>query len=235
MRNAKKRSSDCQEPVSVSRKEAQPIDVASEDVSTRTQILSSAARLFRTQGYAAVSLRDIAKGAGLTTGSVYHNFASKEEIVSEILDQGHRRVLIEVSRNIKALGDGADARSVLRTAIHTHVSCLLGEDSFPSANIRIFSHVPVEVRMASLGARQEYEAYWLGILARCQQSDGETRDVDLTYLSNILFGAMNWTIEWFRPGRHDYGDFVDSLAILVMPETNTKPKRAPRPSKSRIG
>ena len=105
------------------------------DVGTRAEILRCAARLFRTRGYAAVSLRDIAKGAGLTTGSFYYHFTSKEEIVSEILDQGHRRVLSEVRKAVSDLGPDADGRLILRTAIKQHIECLLGEDSFPSANI----------------------------------------------------------------------------------------------------
>jgi AcrR family transcriptional regulator len=186
------------------------------DVGTRAAILSCAARLFRTQGYAAVSLREIAKGVGMTTGSLYYHFASKEEIVSEILDQGHRRVLHEVQKGITALGPDADSRAILRTAILKHIECLLGEDSFPSANIRIFGHVPAEVRRASLGVRHEYESYWIRLLRKCQERGESDAALDPSVLANLLFGAMNWTIEWYKPGRHRIEDVAESLTRLVI-------------------
>ncbi|MGX9389442.1 TetR/AcrR family transcriptional regulator [Nitrobacteraceae bacterium UC4446_H13] len=186
------------------------------DVGTRAEILTCAARLFRTQGYAAVSLREIAKGVGLTTGSLYYHFASKEEIVSEILDQGHRRVLQEVQKGITALGPEADGRMILRTAILKHIECLLGDDSFPSANIRIFAHVPAEVRRESLGVRHEYESYWIRLLRRCQERGESDAAVDPPVLANLLFGAMNWTIEWYKPGSHRIEDVAESLTRLVI-------------------
>jgi TetR/AcrR family transcriptional regulator, cholesterol catabolism regulator len=188
------------------------------DIGTRAEILRCAARLFRTKGYAAVSLREIAKGVGLTTGSFYYHFASKEEIVSEILDQGHRRVLSEVRKSVLDLGPDADGRLILRTAINKHIECLLGEDSFPSANIRIFAHVPADIRIASLGARHEYESYWIKLLRKCQDRGECDPEADPAVLSNLLFGAMNWTLEWYKPGRHCIEDVASNLARLVIHE-----------------
>ena len=193
-------------------------DAVEPENSTRAQILSGAARLFRTQGYAAVSLRDIAKAVGVTTGSLYHHFASKEEIVSEILEQGHLRVLREVKRNVEALGASATGTARLREAIYTHLSCLTSDDSFPSANIRIFAHVPAEVRLASLGARHEYEKYWATLLANFRDKS-HLVDIDPVILVNLLFGAMNWTIEWFNPRRHSLDTIAGNLTLLVVPDT----------------
>ena len=48
---------------------------------TRQHVLDCAARLFRMQGYAATSLRDIAAASGMKPGSLYYHFPSKEMIV----------------------------------------------------------------------------------------------------------------------------------------------------------
>ena len=58
----------------------------------RQHIITCAARLFRERGYAAVSLRDVASETGATTGSLYHHFASKDELVQELLDQAHQQI-----------------------------------------------------------------------------------------------------------------------------------------------
>lgn len=195
---------------------AEPAKKTAEEPGTRELILSSAAVLFREQGYAAVSLRGIAKTAGMTTGSLYYYFASKEEIVREILEQGHRHVLRVVRANIEALGAGAPAENILRTAIRTHVECLFGEDSFPAANIRIFAHVPPEIRTPSLAVRHDYERYWIALLDDCGVTEVAGREVDPAVLSNLLLGAMNWSLEWFRPGRHSVDEVVETLALLLL-------------------
>jgi AcrR family transcriptional regulator len=72
------------------------------DRSTATiaQILSSARKLFATGGFETTSIDDIAAGAGVAKGAVYHHFASKEEIFT--------RVLEDVQREIAALSDVFD-------------------------------------------------------------------------------------------------------------------------------
>lgn len=54
---------------------------------SRKQILAAALKLFSHQGYRATSIRDIATGARLSTGNVYHHFKDKEEIFLELLNQ----------------------------------------------------------------------------------------------------------------------------------------------------
>lgn len=183
---------------------------------TRARILSCAARMFRTQGYAAVTLRNVAKGVGMTTGSVYYHFVSKEAMVREILEEGHRRILEEVDAAVAGLGPEARCATVLRVAVLTHIRCLLGEDSFPSANIRIFSHVPEEVRRSTLAGRHDYERYWAGLLGRCQERGAIRAGTDPAVLAYLLFGAMNWTIEWYDPKRHDIETVADHLTALVV-------------------
>ncbi|MDB5630504.1 MAG: bacterial regulatory s, tetR family protein [Tardiphaga sp.] len=195
---------------------------AGDDVGTREQILRCAALMFRQEGYAAVTLRNIAKGVGLTTGSFYYHFQSKEEIVSEILDQGHRRCLLEVRRAVMALGPDASTRLILKTAILMHISCLHGEDNFPSANIRIFALVPVEIRTASLSIRHEYERYWVKLLKSCQNRGDSKLGNDPAVLANILFGAMNWSLEWYKPKRHKIETIAETLVELVV---ETEPSR----------
>ena len=49
---------------------------------TRDQILVEAARLFRHQGYAATTLRQIADAAGIKAGSIYYHFEGKDDIAA---------------------------------------------------------------------------------------------------------------------------------------------------------
>ena len=53
--------------------------------SRRDELLGLAATMFAERGLRATTVRDIADGAGILSGSLYHHFSSKEEMVDEVL------------------------------------------------------------------------------------------------------------------------------------------------------
>ncbi|KQV79306.1 TetR family transcriptional regulator [Massilia sp. Root351] len=55
---------------------------------TRTRLIDTAQQLFVAHGYGGTSIRDIAERAGYSQGAFYSNFASKEEVLLELL-RGH--------------------------------------------------------------------------------------------------------------------------------------------------
>ncbi|KAB8331352.1 TetR/AcrR family transcriptional regulator [Scytonema tolypothrichoides VB-61278] len=61
--------------------------------SGRSRILEQAERLFRTQGYNTVTMRDIAREVGIRQASLYYHFPSKEQLfvgVTERMFERHR-------------------------------------------------------------------------------------------------------------------------------------------------
>ncbi len=59
--------------------------MSSQPVSRRDELLELAASMFAERGLRATTVRDIADSAGILSGSLYHHFASKEEMVDEVL------------------------------------------------------------------------------------------------------------------------------------------------------
>jgi len=177
-------------------------------------MLSAAAKQFRANGYAAVSLRAIAKAAGLTTGSMYYHFKSKEDIVGEVLFQGHLIVLDQVKATLDNIAtDDHEAR--LRGAIKTHILCLFGEDSLPAANIRIFSQVPQEVRSGAMATRRAYEALWIGLLEQAQRAGQIRANLSVPILLPLMLGAINWTTEWSNGDEDSLETIVTELMLLI--------------------
>lgn len=56
------------------------------DSSRTDEIRGVAARLFESAGYSATTMHDIATATGVLPGSLYHHFASKEEIAVELME-----------------------------------------------------------------------------------------------------------------------------------------------------
>src|SRR4030088_940990 len=53
--------------------------------SRREELLELAATMFAERGLRATTVRDIADSAGILSGSLYHHFKSKEQMVEEVL------------------------------------------------------------------------------------------------------------------------------------------------------
>ncbi len=179
-------------------------------------ILDTAARLFREQGYASISLRDIAAETGMKAASLYHHFASKDEIVGEVLRIGVERVSEEVRRSVMALPPDADALLLLRTAIHAHLHALLKLQDYTSANVRIFGQVPAHVREAHLGVRDGYERYWTSLLKRCAAAGQLDPARNLHLVRLFLLPGLNGSLEWFREGRMSLRTVSSELAQLLL-------------------
>src|ERR1700741_4898111 len=54
----------------------------------RAEILDHAGRLFRLRGYAGTSIDDVMLAAGLTRGSFYAHFKSKDELFAQVIGSG---------------------------------------------------------------------------------------------------------------------------------------------------
>jgi AcrR family transcriptional regulator len=194
-----------------------PTRAPAEGVSEAAQaILDTAARLFREEGYASISLRDIAAETGMKAASLYHHFASKDEIVSEVLRIGVERVSEEVRRSVMALPPDADALLLLRTAIHAHLSALLKLQDYTSANVRIFGQVPVHVREGHVALRDGYEKYWASLLKRCAATGQLDQQRDLHLARLFLLPGLNGSLEWFREGRMSLRTVSAELAALLL-------------------
>jgi AcrR family transcriptional regulator len=69
---------------------------------TRTRLIDAAARVFGRRGYRQATLEEIASEAGHTTGAVYSNFSSKEELFLALADREVAERLAEVRTVMEA-------------------------------------------------------------------------------------------------------------------------------------
>lgn len=75
---------------------------------TSGAILSAARDLFRTEGYDAVSVDDIAAAAGVTKGAFYHHFATKQGIFDQLVDLVQAEIAAQVAARPPVAGEVED-------------------------------------------------------------------------------------------------------------------------------
>jgi len=182
----------------------------------RVRILDAAAQLYREQGYAAVSTRAIAGAAGMKAGSLYYHFASKDQIVAEILKLGIMVVHDEVACELAKLPDNATAREMVGAGIRGHLRALLQYRDYTSANVRIFGQVPDEIQKSNMSARKKYEELWDGLLAKLQERGELRAQMNIASFRLLLIGALNATLEWFDPKKGEYLMLADNYTEVLL-------------------
>jgi len=65
---------------------------------TRAAIIRAAKRLFGDRSFAATTMDDIAAGARVAKGAVYHHFKTKEAVFEAVFDEASRELVMEVDR-----------------------------------------------------------------------------------------------------------------------------------------
>lgn len=83
------------------------------------RLLAAAVRLFAAKGYAATTVRDILRAAGVTAPVLYYHFGSKEGLFLAIAEEG--RAKFEAAR-AAALGAGGPVAERIRRLAHAHLA-----------------------------------------------------------------------------------------------------------------
>jgi AcrR family transcriptional regulator len=194
---------------------------------TRQRILDAAAEIFRREGYAGARLSDIAALAGMQTGSLYYHFDSREALVEEVLRLGVVMAWGHVREALAALPDDLTPLARLEVAIRAHAAAVLEISNYTSANARIFGQAPAEVRQRHFADQQSYGAYWNDLIEAAVTSGELRADLDLYVVRMLLFGAMNWAAEWYRPDRGRPATLVaEHMVAMVLDGLK---KQAPEP------
>ncbi len=184
---------------------------------TRKRILDAGASAFRRDGYASVTLKDIAALAHLKAGSLYYHFESKEEIVEEVLELGVEGVSAATREAVEALGPGADPMARLRAAVAAHLKFVLEESDYAVANIRILSQVPSKIRRRHLKRQRRYGAFWRDLFREAARARKLRTDLDLSVVRMLTLGALNWSVEWYdRQGRRSPGSIAEHLSAMLL-------------------
>ncbi len=173
----------------------------SKSARTRRRILDAGAAAFRREGYASVTLKNIAVLAGLQAGSLYYHFRSKEEIVENVLELGLDGVAAATREAVDALGKNADPVARLRSAIAAHLKFVLAESDYAVANIRILTQVPRVIRQRHLRRQRRYGAFWRALFESAAKAGALRKDLDLSVVRMLTLGALNWSVEWYDERR----------------------------------
>ena len=90
-----------------------------EEKNTREIIMQEALELFAIKGYAAVSMRDIARAVGIRPSSIYHHFKGKQELFDALIQKANdiKNSLQEVFLNAFAKSEAVGQEAFVRAGM----------------------------------------------------------------------------------------------------------------------
>ena len=158
---------------------------------TRRRLVETATRLFAERGYDGTSVKELAASAGISQGSIFWHFGSKQGLLFEVVDSAFASWEREV---LAPLIDSDGAPADLTAIVDSH-------RSFARRNPQIAGHLFFALISDAIGRRPELrEAYsrmyerfrghalaWIGRAI----GDGHCRsDVDPAAVAALMVGAM---------------------------------------------
>lgn len=181
----------------------------------RDEILDVAAQCFADRSYPAASMNDIAAAGGTSKARLYHYYESKEAILFDLLDRYTQRLLavigqVEATAQRRSLDDRATLHELVRSFLdeyeHSatrHVALLHDTKFLGDAQ-----------RDLILNRQRDVVSAVTRFLRRAYP-DRVTAD-NQTAMTMLLFGMINWTFTWLRPGGAlSYSAFADDVIDML--------------------
>ncbi|WP_166906670.1 TetR family transcriptional regulator KstR2 [Mycobacterium sp. DL440] len=173
-------------------------DTPSQPASRRDELLDLAATMFAERGLKATTVRDIADSAGILSGSLYHHFKSKEQMVEEVmrdfLDWLFARYLEILDEESSPLGRLTGLFMASFEAIeHRHAQVVIYQDEAKRlSGIPQFGFVDERNR--------EQRKMWVDILQQGIADGSFRQDIDVDLVYRFIRDTTWVSVRWYQPG-----------------------------------
>ena len=165
------------------------------DDSPRGRVLRAAAYLFNEQGYARTTVRELAQVIGIQSGSLFHHFKTKDDILCAVMKEA---IVYNLEQMRQAIQIGKTPSERLKGLIHAELNSLNGNTSKAMAVLVYeWNAITTEQQKPLLEIRNEYEALWLEVLEDLRK-EGKLKH-DAFIWRRLISGSTFGTALWYKP------------------------------------
>ncbi len=188
-------------------------DTGRRSVGRRDAIVAAAARIFAERGYAAVGMRDVAEAVGIRGASLYHHFASKEEILYAIC----LTVTEEPNAlNLPLLDAPGTPAQRLAALVNGHLHHLHRRRTEHVVGLHELAALTAEHRAVVDEHRRYYQRRVREVIA-AGVAAGELTVPDPRLAAFAVCDMLNGLSNWFRPGGGlSLDDVVEGYVELIV-------------------
>ncbi|HEY2753726.1 TetR/AcrR family transcriptional regulator [Phenylobacterium sp.] len=176
---------------------------------TRNRVIDAARELFDTNGYQGTTIREIASHARVSVGSVFTTFASKYEILSQVMQDRLDGLYAELDRVMPYLrGSTADR---LRTMFAIHFAFEVRHKRLFLAYIGATYDWTLPTTSMLMGRNQRLQEIICECLAKGALGGDVHPEADPQEVVDLLMGAYVWT---YRLAAWDDADAPAMTAVM---------------------
>ena len=155
-------------------------------IRTRQKVLDAARSLFAERGYEPATIRDIAKGAGMSTGAVFANFQDKAELFEAVLTEDMTSLAEVVEAAAPA---GEPVRQRLLSALSAGYQSSLEHLPLFQAIVARSWFQPLAAEMRARAATKNLLLAIGGILQDAVAKNELSKDADIRLLVELIWDA----------------------------------------------
>lgn len=181
----------------------------------RREIDEVASELFHANGYAATSVRDIAKALDIQGASLYAHVASKEDVLFSIIN---RAASDFEAASMAAEGETTNGDPVERLAalVEAHVDVVTSDPQRASVFVTEWRHLSADRRAGIAQRRDAYERRFREAI-NDGIAVGAFRATDPAIAATFILTALNGIATWYRPdGRLSADRIADHYVDLSL-------------------
>jgi AcrR family transcriptional regulator len=181
----------------------------------RDEILDIAAQCFADRSYPAASMNDIAAAGGTSKARLYHYYESKEAILFDLLDRYTQRLLAIIGQaEATAQRRNLDDRAALHELVRTFLAEYETSATRHMALLNDTKFLGGEQRELILNRQRDVVSAVTRFLRRAYPA--RLNAVNQTAVAMMLFGMINWTFTWLRPGgAMSYQAFAEEVVAML--------------------
>ncbi|MFD1864497.1 TetR/AcrR family transcriptional regulator [Planococcus chinensis] len=163
----------------------------------KAEIKQESILLFEKKGFSETSIQDIVEALGVTKGTFYYYFQSKEELLMDI-HLGYIDDLLE--RQEKIMQEGSDSRGQLIRIVELLIGDI--EEHGPSGRVffREMRHLGEANAEEVKDKRERFRLEIEALIRRGVQAGEFRREIRADMAAFAILGVTNWSYQWFNPG-----------------------------------
>lgn len=162
----------------------------------KEKIIEESILLFEKKGFSETSIQDIVEAIGVTKGTFYYYFSSKEQLLMDI----HLRYIDDLLERQAAIHNAAATN---QQKLKQMAQLLIADikDHGPSGRVffREMRHLAEDNAGAVKAKREEFRLNIEKLLARGIEEGEFRKDIKPDMVAFAVLGITNWSYQWFNP------------------------------------
>ncbi len=180
-------------------------------------IRKAAVRLFKTRGFVATTMRDLAEEVGIEAASLYNHIQSKQGLLHEICFGMSHRYLNNLERNLHAR-----STSNLRSVLESHLDIILQYTDEAAVAESEWRHLAEPARNDFRIKRKDYEDRFLRLIELAIKQK-RIRKMDPKVVLYTVLAAVQWIQRWYSERRNiDKGILKQNILSMIFEGLETK-------------